>query len=266
MKFQDFHEHGPGILSSGTQADDALWFFHHIPKTAGTSLTQEFGQRNLEYRNICVREGRHHLPHDEEMDREVSAFLSAQDLPVIQIASGHLQVRHIKQLRQTLGERLKLFTFLRNPVDRVISEYRYCLTPTHPHHEEFQKRYPTLESFVAQGDAAVNSCAYYLTGERTGDPEEVADAMYQTYAFVGLLEMYPISFHIMSAMVWGTAEFPSIHSRRTVDTESNTIVISDDIRHEIELQNALDLVLWTRTRDTLRLWREEALQLVDCAA
>ncbi len=47
--------------------------------------------------------------------------------------SGHIRRPHIDFIQTELPG-TRFFTLLREPVARVVSDYRYCLSPSHPTH------------------------------------------------------------------------------------------------------------------------------------
>ncbi len=42
----------------------------------------------------------------------------------------------------------RFFTMLREPVARVVSHYRYCVTPNFWGHEQFAAEFPTITDFI----------------------------------------------------------------------------------------------------------------------
>ena len=52
MSFAEFAELHPAEYFERLKATGNFWLFHHIPKTAGTSLTHELNKYLYPYRNI----------------------------------------------------------------------------------------------------------------------------------------------------------------------------------------------------------------------
>lgn len=111
--------------------------FLHIAKTAGTSIVHFFRQ-HLHEGAVCSHGDFLHYPAGRIQFRE--------QLLRHQFISGHFGYRHVADL---LGECYS-FTFLRDPVERVLSFYNFC------QHADMQQRFPVaraaselgLEGFV----------------------------------------------------------------------------------------------------------------------
>ncbi len=112
--------------------------FLHIAKTAGTSIVHFFRQR-LPAESVCS--------HGDFLQYPAGRIQFREQLLRHQFISGHFGYRHIADL---VGECYS-FTFLRDPVDRVLSFYNFC------QHADMQQRFPVaraarelgLEGFVS---------------------------------------------------------------------------------------------------------------------
>ena len=93
---------------------DRRVIFLHIAKTAGTSIVHFFRSRMPEY-SICSHGDFLSFP------QEKSAF--GRRLAEFQFLSGHFGYDDVEELLPGSYS----FTFLRDPVDRVLSLYRFCL-------------------------------------------------------------------------------------------------------------------------------------------
>ncbi|WP_421901634.1 sulfotransferase family 2 domain-containing protein [Maridesulfovibrio sp.] len=94
------------------------FFFLHIPKTAGTTLNHIFAARFPE-ESICS-------VYTKE-ENEFLKNISAEELDRIQLVQGHIFVHDFDEFFSGfLGK--YAFTFLRDPVARVISEYNFLRT------------------------------------------------------------------------------------------------------------------------------------------
>jgi hypothetical protein len=101
--------------------------FLHIPKTAGTSVVHFFQQR-LPAHSMCSHGDFLRFPPDPSGFRRT--------LEGFDFVSGHFGYRDIAPL---LNEAFS-FTFLRDPVDRVLSFYRFC------RHPDMQRRFPVARA------------------------------------------------------------------------------------------------------------------------
>lgn len=94
------------------------FFFLHIPKTAGTTLNHIFAAKFPE-ETICS-------VYSKE-ENEFLKKISHQEMNKINLIQGHLFVHDFEELFSgVLGK--YAFTFLREPVSRVVSEYNFLRT------------------------------------------------------------------------------------------------------------------------------------------
>lgn len=240
MAFSDLRPGAVADFVRRAREGRSAWFLHHIPKTAGSSLADEFAANLPPYRNLAVAYGSELGSTTEAMDAAVEQFLA---LPpdAWRSASGHVlahQAARIREMRPDVG----FVTFLRHPVGRMVSEYRYCRTPEHPPWLAFSERYPTIESFVADPREA-NKMSFYLFGARDLPEAEAVERLFAQYDLVGLQERYPLSFNLMSRMMWGGSS-PVARSRSTPDTAGNAVVLTPELQERILAVNQLDLALY----------------------
>jgi hypothetical protein len=96
--------------------------FLHIAKTAGTSIVHFF-RRRLPERAVCS--------HGDFLDFPEQDGAFQQSLRRHQFVSGHFGYADVASLLPDSYS----FTFLRDPVDRVLSLYKFCL------HADMQRRF-----------------------------------------------------------------------------------------------------------------------------
>ncbi len=106
--------------------------FLHIAKTAGTSIVDFFARR-LPPGALCSHGDFLQFPQEKE------AFTSA--LASHQFISGHMGYAELAPLMPGAYS----FTFLRDPVERVLSFYTFCL------HEDMQRQFPVARAAAGLG-------------------------------------------------------------------------------------------------------------------
>jgi hypothetical protein len=234
---------------------DGAMVFVHVPKTAGSSLRGELAARLQPDVNIEVDYKDTTRLFRDKMDDAVRDFL-AGPAQSIRFASGHLMGRHVAQMRAAMGN-ARFVTFLRDPVDRVVSDYRYQRSPKHPPHPQFREKYPTLEAYLEfKGDR--NKAAQHLIAPAVyagRDPEECVEWLLRSYAFVGVQEMYPISFRVLTALV-GEPAWPRL--RENVNRDEEEERVTPELAAAVRAANPLDAALhdavfprWRAIRDAL---------------
>ncbi|MEL6234069.1 MAG: hypothetical protein AAFR46_06650 [Pseudomonadota bacterium] len=233
------------------------WFLHHVPKTAGSSLADEFAERLPPYWNLTVAYDAETGSTHDQMDRAVERFIAAGP-QTWRSASGHVMPRHIDRIAETCAD-VGFITFLRHPIARIVSEYRYCRTESHPPYRAFIERYPTIEDFVADPREA-NKMSLYLFGQRDVSVEAAMARLRTRYAFVGLQERYPLSFRMMSILMWGGSS-PQARSRVTSEDSENRVELTPELTARILEANALDLAIYRAVFELYAEIAEEAWTL-----
>src|SRR5438105_2265197 len=147
MAFSLFANFGLDEFIEKESAPDDLWIFIHIPKTAGSSFASELSDLRRPYRNIHVDYEDKTTPHDLKLERAVDQFIQDNHTAQFRACSGHIGMRYVDKIREAVP-RSKVVSILRNPVERVISDFRYARTPAHPPYKDFIKQFPTIESYV----------------------------------------------------------------------------------------------------------------------
>lgn len=234
---------------------DAIWLIHHIPKTAGSSLAAEVTSAvgadyfiNLEADYSA--EGANYLSSLGDLTAMAVEKINSSTPP--RVLSGHLGVSHVDSLVAAIPQ-LKVISFLRHPVARVLSEYNYCSSSRHPLSAQFCATYPDIDAYLAT-PGEMNKAAHMMFGPELTDPVEAVARMKARYTMVGLQERYPASFLLMSSLIWGSA-LPKMRERTAaVKAEPDR-----DLVARIEKVNQLDLALYEATsreydRITPEIW------------
>ena len=214
--------------------------FLHIPKTAGTSLT-ELLVDGVGSDRVC--------PAGTLVDYDA---MSDEELAHYDLLKGHFDYA----LRARLRRPALFLTMLRDPVDRVVSLYhQWRRSPVPPGGlggEAVAKRYD-LADFIDCGQTVVewrcvNAQVYQIAdGVRQGrDPEkdremlELAKAHLRDFAFVGLSERFAESVTRLCARFgWPV---PTTMPNANVSAEAGSI--NPAIRRRIEERNAADRALY----------------------
>ncbi len=235
-----------------------LWLFVHIPKTAGSSLSTEISRELTPYRNIHIDSNEKGVEHAVQVQNAVNRFIAESGSGKFRSASGHINISHVDQIHHAVPA-AKTFTFLRHPVKRLISDFRYQRTPLHPPHKEFIERFPTIESYVTS-EISQNRMYRTLVRDETMPLQEGIDQIARDLTFVGTLEMYPMSFNILFRL-FGMDLMPGDHKRATPQTEHNAVDDTPELRNRILAVNALDMALYRHFAEMLRARREQWIEM-----
>lgn len=212
MPIRTLYDRGlPAYLEEERDRPGDLWVFHHLPKTAGTSLAMEIRPllgRSIAFNIDYLDET---IPFHTKLDMAVDTGIEEALLVRPRFATGHIRGQHIDRLQRQLPS-VKVFTLLREPVRRVISDYLYQLSPAHPLADMVRRHFPTLGDFV-KAEAGSDYQFRHLCLHLDEPVQELIERVDATYAFVGTMETYPLSFHLLMRLL-GSRKNPTVRFNR----------------------------------------------------
>ena len=223
------------------------WSFIHIPKTAGSSFSQELANvlqphYNIEvdYRKVTASGAG--ASFEQMMNAAIVAFSSHPSASRAKFVSGHFKYRSIKDVKELHGS--KLISLVRNPAERLLSDYRFQLSEQHPPREAVRARYPTFRHFIS--DPINQDVMFkYLCEDMAQTAEECMEFISRTYTFIGVMEMYTFSIKMMF-MLLGMRIDPSLTLRKAEGTTADKVVISKEDMVSLETYNQKDFFIWRR--------------------
>ena len=198
------------------------------------------------YRNI-------HVQHRDEVGGDplmAAATDFVEDYPArgFRSASGHLRLRHVRRIREGVGG-LRSFTFLRDPVDRVVSEFRYTRTPAHPTHEQVRAQYPNIHAFV-EDPANQNRMWAFLTPPAWEVGDASVERIFQQHVFIGTLETISVDFPFLTGL-FGCPRAMSVRANTTTQSDYNEVELDHALVEFIRERNPADVMLYDAVRDVL---------------
>ncbi|WP_036478991.1 sulfotransferase family 2 domain-containing protein [Myxosarcina sp. GI1] len=224
-------------------SDNEVIIFQHIPKTAGTTLRYII-QYQYSPGAICELYG-DAGSHAERIDKLKN--LSKSEREKIKIINTHLGFG----LHEFLSQPYTYITFLRDPVDRVISMYYYYQKTNNPLFQnlslqEFVESYPAVQNGMTKNFSGVTLKRQLLPPEKKDtvpfSEENLAIAkqnLQNQFKFIGILERFDESAILLKRILgW---KIP-LHDRSNVSQRANNI--PQETMATIERLNKLDIELY----------------------
>ena len=232
--------------------------FIHVPKTAGNST--------VKYMQACVgtrRPGGYYMVHDNETrvgrDEDIRRARKAD------FVFGHMSWQAFDHIRN--GRNVFAFTFLRDPLDRLLSNFSYLKTMKRPAHAE--KHFPGIADMSLAEYAACthprfrygldNFTVRQFSGsldEYPGDTSPApamldrAKAHLSSLDFVGFTDRYDEDFPrlIAQAGLPGLGVTPRYNVTRQVNTAWSSPEVTDTVRTLLLDRVRVDMELWAFAR------------------
>ncbi len=240
---------------------DPLWLFVHVPKTAGSSMQAEMEQIHKPAANIEIDYKDTTKPYQVLMDEAVQRFIANHHERHYRFASGHVLARHTETMRPAIPE-LRCYSMLRNPIARIISDYRYQRSDMNVARAGFIAKTPDFATYVAR-PFVHNKTALALVPRpmvMAGDNDGAVDYVMNNYAFIGLQEMYPLCLRALTTLM-GHPRIAEARVRVNPESEDNKVTLSPAEDAELRRLNAVDIAIvtaftnkWRGIRDDLRAY------------
>ncbi len=214
----------------------------HIHKTGGRSFYQTL--KSVYGDAVDVPRNRGKLFADNNENISLLEIIPDH----IKVLYGHLEYRHVTDLAEKYSP--KIITWLRDPVERVISHYYYkawkqSVGKTH----DFDKD-STLIEFARKEDHK-NLMSHFLKGI---DPEELF--------FTGVLENYNSDLKLLASMLNWKKYRRNVHRNSNANYKKNpdckTKVVTQEMREEIFSLNQEDVALYNRALELRKKYQSKA--------
>ncbi len=222
------------------------FFFLHIPKTAGTTLNSIFDD-NLESGRILDL-------YTEAQHREL-ADVSYEQIARYDLVRGHIFISDFDEIFDG-PVRFQVFTYLRDPIQRVISEYHFLKRWPKSHMYEYLNRnnvslleYVTSESRELRNRGR-NNMVNSLSGAKAVDMEERLDRAWHhlkdRFVSFGILERFDESLLMLRKLMGLETTF---YEKQNVRTANAGTFITHEEFDVICEYNQFDLQLYEWAMD-----------------
>ncbi|HPK09415.1 MAG TPA: sulfotransferase family 2 domain-containing protein [Saprospiraceae bacterium] len=201
----------------------------HIPKTAGTSFLKTL-RDEYQYLEV-VRMDLHHK--NESLINMVpinDAFVSKQP----KVIHGHFKISELEALI-SLPKQYKLITWLRNPVERVISNYYYLSKRLH---EELDEKKRRLNILAKMEKSLIEYASLEMNRNRMS--KFLAGLQLEDFDFIGIVENYEDDLILLSELMgWQATKKFTVNK-----TGSTKKQVPDELQSLIAELNRDDMQLY----------------------
>ncbi|SMD10763.1 sulfotransferase family 2 domain-containing protein [Primorskyibacter flagellatus] len=265
MDFSTFSASGLNTFAHQFQGFNPVFVFHHIPKTAGSSLSRELRLSLFPYKNIYIDYNKAQKPKYDGhlrstkvlMRQSVKAFIDENEIKRFRSASGHFSKADMDIIKAHTPH-AAFFTFLRDPVSRTVSAYRYSCTPTHPPYKQFMAQYPSIEAYLENPKEQNRMCRVIGCN---GATEATLETVFKRYFFMGLVEDLTLHFEFITGLL-GCPKTISTRDNVTAPSKINDISLTPELISRIEQTNSKDMELYSAVQKMVTDKRAEMVDFV----
>lgn len=201
----------------------------HIPKTAGTSfqrtLSQIYGADQVARLDIKPQINKL-LLNGIEVDKTANVWQFS-------VLHGHFNLKSLYEHFPELVN-IPLITWLRNPVDRVLSNYYYLREMVMGHFKEYEQNRTILDKMMKTLDEFIHSDI-----NRNIIHQHLEGFSLEQFKYIGIVENYDNDLHKMAEQFsWKNA------SSNRVNVTKFHPTINNKLRKKIEMLNEKDMAIY----------------------
>lgn len=194
----------------------------HLPKCAGTTVVEHLSTLrqaySIQYNNV---------------EASFQNYLGTPNNG--KFVYGHFRHQQMEALEDS-GRQYKMFTFLRDPIERLVSAYRYTVYQG-PNASKYRQKWPTFEAY-AEWYPANDVAAWLIGGAESVD--EYIEKLEARFDFIGVQEHFDKSMARLMRLL-GSEYRPG--PRRNV-TQAPEVSTYPDLRAYLYEKHRLDVEAW----------------------
>ncbi|MGM0876126.1 MAG: sulfotransferase family 2 domain-containing protein [Bacillota bacterium] len=225
-----------GRNTNHKKVQNKLLIFMHIPKTGGVTLANILEKHSSKYVTYNYKQGGGLLPQ--------GVCLLKDQLKTADALGGHF----FFGAHRYLSRPCTYITMLRNPIERVISEYYFIRRrPQNPIHNQVNKM--SLEEYVDSNLAPGNYQTIFACGDQVPNLNNAIENLNQFFSVVGITELFDQTIHLMQKQFgWKNVGYSKMNATANRPTEDQ---IPKEVLKKIKSKNELDFELYFYFRKRL---------------
>ena len=238
-------------LAENADSPNDFWLFQHIPKTAGSALRNQLFQALRPSAGIDVKSIDPTLPLEKRRSEATRLFIQRSRKQKFRSAGGHITMPEVLRILHH-HPHAKLITFLRDPVERVISDFVYFKQQPAdgPRPEETQRLFASFEGFVNHV-ASQDKMARFLSPDRPIGDAELLRFIERRFVFVGIQDRYAGSVELLGKLM-GRKFDASARVRDSAQSGAPKPTVTAADRAMIAAMNPRDVLLFQHFSDKLK--------------
>jgi hypothetical protein len=234
--------------------DDFPWLFIYVPETVNDTIRRRFADILQPDCLLAPADDptANRSDFDTCMSRALEQFADSEQFQRCRFAAGHFKVFQVDEIAE-LGK-ARLFTVLRDPVDRLIADFA-AQTSSQP---------PTADRFLefAKHPANQNTHLQFLCPKGMWKPKDCIEFIQDRFDFIGIAEDLPMTIKMFYA-IHGARVHASPTELEPLRPHFNRTHISADLIRTVALLNAVDYAIFRYFHDRFIALKESFYAMID---
>jgi Sulfotransferase family len=234
--------------------DEVPWLFIYVPETINDTIRQRFADILqpdcfITPADVQVEKG---VDYDTRMSRALDQFAHSEQFQRCRFAAGHVKTFQVDEISELTKARL--FTVLRDPVDRLISDFAA---------QNAGKRL-TADKFLefAKNPANQNTHLQFLCPKGMWKPDDCIEFVRDRFDFIGIAEDLPMTIKMFYA-IHGARVHADLAESEKVRQQFSRHNLSADLIHTVAQLNAVDYEIFRYFHDRFIALKDSFYAMAD---
>lgn len=216
----------------------------HIPKASGNTVISFLNKDD----------SKHYRVKWNDIKGTWKEFVETKDLSKYKLVSGHYTWNELVQLQKRKDVNSFNITFVRHPIERLVSQYRYMTTPKHPLYKTFVKNNPNFDVWALR-KARRNAISHALAPKSIRDSDIYTNVL-KNFHFIGMQDYFNTSMNILSDIT--DFKFKAgVVKNKTIKNSVNDFEISHATYEKLKVKHQADIALYEKLKNYYPYFIEE---------